>query len=100
MADGIATPTNNSKATIGTSSERVLPSSKRNVLVLTNISTAGQKITVVQGNVAAILNEGIILSPGQSWIDADNSGYTCWEGEIQAISDAAGGILAISERGR
>lgn len=97
MADGIAIPTNNSKETIGTTSKRVIPASKRDVLVLRNSSTAAQKITVVMGNKSAVADEGIVLSPGQTWIDSTNAGYKCWEGEVQAISDIAGATLSISE---
>jgi len=100
MNNGIDIPTNNSITTIGATSSRVLPSAARNVLTLRNSSTGGQIITFSMGNLPAALNEGIVLSVGQMWVDSDNGEYKCWEGEIQAISTGADGKLSVVERGR
>jgi len=91
-------PSRNSKVTVGTSSVHVLDKKDRKALVLTNRSTGAQVITINQGETAAIANEGIILAPGQSYVDSDSGSYMCWRGNVQAISTAADAILSIFER--
>jgi len=88
----------NTKVTVGTSSQNVLVPNKRKVLSLRNSSTAGQVITVHLGEIAAVANEGIVLSPGQAWVENTSEGYKCWDGSVQAISDVAGAILSFFER--
>lgn len=69
----------------------------RKVIALTNASTGGQIITLSWGN-QAVANQGIVLQPGQSWVESIDSFYIPSNQDIWAISSAVGGILAIQER--
>lgn len=88
----------NAQVTVGTSTQNVLKPKPRKVLSLRNSSTGGQVITLQIGEIAAVLNEGVVLSPGQAWTENTSEGYECWDGSVQAISTAAGGVLSIFER--
>ena len=87
--------------TVGATSIEVLPmtSPRRTRYVLRNMSAGGQVITISHGkNKAAVTNEGVPLYPGEPEYDSDSGGgYLCFDGAIQAISTAAGGILSIYE---
>jgi len=69
----------------------------RKVLALTNASTGAQTISLSWG-VPAVANTGIVLAPGQSWVESIDSQYVPDIQDIWAISSAAGAVLAISER--
>jgi hypothetical protein len=91
----------NTTATITEVSSQVLPQNPtRQVLVIRNSSTNGSTITVHMGSQVAVLGSGVLLAVAQSLSDADNAGYMCWRGEIQAISSVvgAGSVLSIFER--
>lgn len=87
------------KQTIGITSQNVLVKKfNRKVFTLRNSSTGGQTITINIGMNPAILNEGIVLSPGQSYVENTSESFECWTGEVQAISDIAGAVLSVFER--
>lgn len=71
--------------------------SVRSVITLTNISTAGQVISVSAGD-EAVANRGIVLSPGGSYSDSMDSGYKPTQRRITAVSSGAGGSVAVHER--
>ena len=68
----------------------------RKVLAITNASTAAQVITLSWG-IPAVANSGIVLQPGQSWVESIDSEYVPDLQDIWAISTAAGGVLAVKE---
>lgn len=68
---------------------------RRSQFVLTNTGTTD--ITVVKGDVAAVAGSGIVLGPGDQYGEADDQGFSCWQGYVLGISSAAGGTLAFSE---
>jgi len=95
----------NDNVTVGTSSTRIAEArqgsgsgQKRRVIVVRNISTAGQTVTVSLGLSQASANNGIVLKQNESFTDSSEAGYDCFQGTINAISDAAGATLAIMER--
>lgn len=73
--------------------------SKRIGIVLINTSGGGQVISIaIDGE--AVAGQGIVLSPGGYWQDnQDGIGYMPTQARITAISNLAGGTLAIQERG-
>ena len=70
---------------------------KRKSIIIINTSTGGQKISLAIAE-TAVSGYGIVLSPGGSWQDSQESGYSPTQREITAISDIAGGTIAIQER--
>lgn len=91
----------NSTQTIDATNEEIavdiFPPSKRTSITISNISAGAQVITLSFGQYA-VANQGIVLSPGDCWTESNDAGYTTWQGAIYAISDLAGGVLAIQER--
>lgn len=84
---------------VSTSSVVALPQRygklRRSQFVLTNTGTTD--ITIVKGDVAAVAGSGIVLGPGDQYGEADDQGFSCWQGYVLAIGSAAGGTLAFSE---
>ena len=70
---------------------------RRTAFIITNISTAGQIITLSFGK-EAVANTGIILSAGASWYEAIDAEFRPSNLMITAISSAAAGLLSIHER--
>ena len=70
---------------------------KRQSITIINTSTGGQKITIAIGQ-TAVSGQGLQLGAGGSWNDSQDSGYKPTQREITAISDIAGGTIAIQER--
>ena len=91
----------NTNLTIGAAttkvSEAVFPPATRKAICLVNTSTAGQIITLAFGG-EAVAGQGIILYPVGSWSETIDSAYVPSQHEINAISSAAGGTLAVQER--
>ena len=91
----------NISQTIGTStavvSEEQHTPNIRSVILITNTSTGGQKITVSAGD-EAVSGKGIVLSPGGFYQDSKESGYTPTQRRITAVSDLIDGEVAIHER--
>jgi hypothetical protein len=70
----------------------------RVVFALANTSTGGQTITVCPGHPAAVANKGIVLAPGDKWVESTGEGFECFQGPVQAIASAAAGQISIFER--
>lgn len=82
--------------TIGTASVLVAVKSPKKVIYIRNTSTAAQVITIAFDNVSdAVANIGIVLAPGEYITDANSEGYKAWNGDIKAISSAAGGTISV-----
>jgi len=98
----IVEPTRNESVSVGTSSSVIAQArnaaNKRKVILIRNISTGTQVVTINPGFGAAVANTGIILQVGESYSDSTDAGYECFQGMITAISDQASATLAIYER--
>jgi hypothetical protein len=84
-------PSRNDNITIATSSTKISDSrnqdNPRTVITCRNISSnANDIITVNLGNNPAVANNGIVLRQYESFTDADDGQYKCWQGSITAIS--------------
>lgn len=92
--------TRNEAVTVGVTSVEVAPEQNggRKVISMTNASAGAHKITINFGANPAVANNGIVLTVGQSVIDSKSEAYTPYQGVITAISDLAGGVLAVYER--
>jgi hypothetical protein len=91
--------TRNQVVAVGVTSVELAPAAgpkERQVIVIGNTSTGGQNIAVVLSYVAG--GEGQILAPGEKMVDSSGGGYICWQGNVSAISDAAGGTCRVFER--
>jgi len=84
--------------TIGTATaqalEKVMGGYKRVQLVITNTSAAAVA-TITKGVTAAVAGSGIRLPPNGSYLESTDSGFTCWQDEIQVIADAAGTVAVV-----
>lgn len=95
----------NTSAVVGTSVVQILNrradmDGKRRALLLKNVSTGGQNITIFfSDQQTATPGSGIVLRPGDAVGDSQSEGFLAWQGNITAIADAAGGSLAIFQRG-
>ena len=69
----------------------------RDILVITNTSTGGQVISIGVGQ-DAVAGLGIVMQPGQSYIESLDSAFTPTNDRITAIASAAGGASTIHER--
>lgn len=89
--------TDNRILSVGINSVKVAENDpQRKVIFIRNNSTAGQVISLIfSNNQQAEAGTGIVLGAGQYIIDSDTEGYECWEGEIHAISSAAGGLISV-----
>lgn len=96
-------PTGNSSsrsATIDTASvevSRAMIFAKRIFFSIINTSTAGQVITITFAQ-AATNGAGIVLSPGGYYAESKSDTFNPTDEQINAISSAAGGSVAITER--
>jgi len=91
--------TNNRSVTVAVTSTRISEQcfQQRSAIVLTNISIGGQEISISIGS-EAILGTGIVLSVGGTYQDSRDGRYMPSNEQINAISDVAGGVLAVHER--
>jgi hypothetical protein len=90
----------NDSATVGATSTLILPDrrGKRSAYTIINNSTGGQTITLSFGDKnAAVAGYGIPIPPLAYYLEDDARG-PCFQGAILAISSAAGGVVAITER--
>lgn len=92
----------NDKVTVGTTSQVIAfartEANPRKTILIRNISTSDQIITINMGLSQAQNDTGIVLKPNESFSDSTETGYKCFQGTISAISDTADGVLAILER--
>lgn len=87
--------------TIGTSVQvvsenQVIGRSERVRLVLTNVSTGGQTISISTSG-EAVASQGLVLSPGGHVAWDKKSPISIIQSRVTAIADLAGGSLAIHE---
>lgn len=95
--------TKNTEATLsGTSSEIVKAVSskglRRTQLIIINTSAAAV-VTLRKGSLPVISKQGIILNGGINapYLESTDSGFTCWQGAVQAITDGGAGTASIVE---
>lgn len=88
----------NSSVATGTASAPILPMVTggviRTQLILVNTSALAV-ITIIKGDVAAVQGAGIRLTPNGYYAESSDSGFTCWQGAIQAVSDVAGTVSVV-----
>lgn len=93
----------NEKVTIGTTSGEISAEksrsnrNERQSIIIINTSLLGEKISIAIDS-AAILGNGIVLSPGGVWSDTSDGAYKPTQKRIQAIADAATATISIQER--
>jgi len=78
---------------------RVLGGYRRIQLIITNTSAAAV-VTLSKGLNAAVASAGIRLPPNGSYLESTDSGFVCWQEEIQAVADAAGTIAVVETLAR
>jgi len=86
--------------TVGASSIEVSPeiyTGKRVVVVITNVSTGGQVVTLAVGK-EATAGTGIVLYPTGAWAESEDASFKPTKQRITAIASAAGGAVTIHER--
>jgi hypothetical protein len=85
--------------TVGATAIEISEPHFRKVIYIRNTSVGGQVITVTFSNTTnAVAGSGFVLSPSEYITDSVSEGYIPYQGEIRAISTAAGGTLSIFER--
>jgi hypothetical protein len=88
----------NTTITTGATSVTILPlvprGMKRTSFIVTNISALAV-VTIAMGNNAAVADQGIRLTPNSAYIQSTDSGFTCFQDQIQCISDVAGSIALV-----
>jgi len=97
MGESIA---KNSSVTIGATSVRacdcVTIGYKRTQIIITNTSAAAVA-TIAKGLNPAVAGYGIRLPPNGSYLESTDSGFTCWQGEIQVIADVGGSVAVVEQ---
>ena len=86
-------------ATTTQACNRVVGGYTRTQLIITNTSAAAV-VTITKGMNAAVAGEGIRLSPGSSYLESTDSGFLCWQEELQVVADAAGTIAVVETLSR
>ena len=86
-------------ATTTQACNRVVGGYTRTQLIITNTSAAAV-VTITKGMNAAVAGEGIRLSPGSSYLESTDSGFLCWQEEVQVVADAAGTIAVVETLSR
>ena len=92
----------NTAVTIGTSpvvisEEQHRDNAQRVFISFINTSTANQKISISVAD-DATAGSGVVLSAGGFYTESKDSGFIPTNKRFIAVSDAAGGTLAIQER--
>jgi len=91
----------NASVTISTSNaiaaKKVQIGYKRTQLIVTNTSAAAVVTLCKADDQLAVAGAGIRLPPNGSYLESSDSGFTCWQGEVQAIADAAGTIAVVEQ---
>jgi hypothetical protein len=90
----------NSSVVINTSNAlacpRVMIGYKRTQIIITNTSAAAVA-TIAKGATVAVAGSGIRLPPNGSYLESSDSGFSCWQDEVQVIADAAGTIAVVEQ---
>lgn len=76
---------------------RNISQGQKTVIVLTNVSTAAQVISLSFGG-QAVAGSSVVLYVGSSWVESIESAFTPTNDMITAIASAANGTLAVHER--
>lgn len=72
---------------------------ERKVIVIRNNSpNAADIITLGFGQQGSTAGAGLILRQFESFTDANDGGYTCYQDQINAICATANGVMAVFER--
>ena len=88
----------NVTVTVGATSLNISPKKKRKTIYIRNISTTAQVVTIALDNVnEAVAGVGVILSPGEYFVESTSEGYSAWNGDIKAVASAAGAVVSIME---
>lgn len=75
---------------------KIVPPSLRRTQIIISAVTAAVVVTIAKGQTPAIANYGIVLQPTGTFIEANDSGFTCHQGEVQAVATGAG-YVSITE---
>lgn len=101
----ITEPTRNETKTITTASQSIaeqrLGLNPRKVIIVRNVSSSATCVLwVLYGGTPAVVGTGIQLKQGESFVDATDAGYPCWQGPLQVISNevAAANNITMVER--
>jgi len=88
----------NVNVTVGTTSINISPKKKRKTVYIRNISTGAQVVTIALDNVnVAVVGVGVVLSPGEYFVESSSDGYNAWTGDIKAVASAAEAMVSIME---
>jgi len=60
-------------------------------------TSAAAVVSLSKGNSGAVAGQGIVLNPNDAYSESTNEGFFCWQGEVQAVTNGAGGSVSISE---
>lgn len=89
----------NERVDVGLTSIELAPERTRTMFLVRNDSSADADIlTVVMGGKAAVSLTGIILKKGESFADADETGYKSFQGTYTVICATATGVAVVVER--
>lgn len=94
------------QVTVGTTSVPVVPARdgnmRRTQITITN-ETVGASMRVNKGTQAASATVGLPISTTQTYIEGDDGGYTCFQGQFNVRSDIVGTVTVtetLEPRGR
>ena len=88
----------NKNVTIGATSINISPKKNRKTFYVRNISAAAQVVTIALDNVnVAVVNVGVVLAPGEYFVETTSDGYKAWTGDIKAVASAAGAVVTVME---
>lgn len=86
---------NHKSTSVSTADVELIPSRlgrhRRKQLLITN--TSATTVTVVKGEGPATAGTGIRLTQGQTYIEADDAGFSTWQGPVHAIASAASTVV-------
>lgn len=75
----------------------VLRQGQRTALIVTNISTGGQTVTLNWGG-EATANNGVVLYPGGTWSESRDAAFIPSNKDVWAVASGAGATIAVHER--
>jgi len=73
---------------------KVMGGFQRMQLIITNTS-ATATVTISKGLNPAVASSGIKLPPNGSYLESTDSGFICWQDEVQVVADAAGTVAVV-----
>jgi len=94
----MAQTTRNASVAVTTTSVKICdaapPGLERVQIVITNVDTS-DVVTITKGDTPAVALAGIILNPNVAYLESNDSGFQCWQGQIQGVSSATGNIAVV-----